>query len=554
MNATPTGYDPNIRFYATRYHQGGRIVFSLDLSLTQVADLLPAPDPHNPTEGNRQVKENHARAFGDYIRHTADWVAPALVLRAPNIFEFEVQTEIAGTQFGIISFPVMARTDLRILDGQHRTLGIHLAIRGISADLEKSRNSLANAKRIDAEDLVIQQLQAEIDKLNAQRARLAHDRTSVQIFIEDSQIAYKQMFFDIADNALGITSSVKARFDNRKVVNRALEGVMKHSLFKGRVDYEQDRMAGNNPNILGAKQVAEIIRTIAVGIDGRVGRRLEDELDEGELVERTNNFLDILLASFPPLAAVADGDLTPQALRSTNLLGSTVILRVLAGVYTELADTQMLDDDDVTEYFQKLAPSMVGPVEPGSIWIEHVPNNIFSVGSLSPRSRRQDVRTLHDSLVSWGKDNPVWLDSLMPSIAGASGAPTTPQRPASVSDGGANPGSNHANFNRDGTLPVTAAARATHSASPKASPVPVTRGTPTRRSFRRDWSKLPVGTALMGPPEVGPLVMGVGGRLTDGCTPNAAFEDAGLVRNAWQHLRVADGRSAGEAYDAGEWD
>ena len=405
----PTGYDPNTRFYATRYQQGGRAVFALDLSLTQIADLLPAPDPSNPTEGNRQVKESHARAFGEYIREKPDWVAPALVLRAPDIFEFEAQQEIAGTQFGVIAFPVMARTDLRILDGQHRTLGIHLAIRGIAADLEKARSALAAAKRTEAEPAVIQPLQDQIDKLINQRARLARDRTSLQIFIEDDQVAYKQMFFDIADNALGITSSVKARFDSRKVVNRALDGVMKHALFRGRVDLEQDRMGRGNPNIVGAKHVAEIIRTLAVGIDGRVGRRLEGELDEGELVEKTNNFLDTLVAAFPPLEAVTDGELTPQDLRATSLLGSTVTLRVLAGVYTELTDREALDDDDVMEFFQQLAPAMAGPIGPASIWIEHVPDNVFSVGAFSPRSRRQDLKTLRDTLVKWAVVKPVWL-------------------------------------------------------------------------------------------------------------------------------------------------
>jgi len=411
----PTGYDPNIRFYATRYHQGGRRVFSLDLSLTQIADLLPMPDPSNPTEGNRQVNESHARAFGDYVRQKPDWVAPALVLRAPDIFDFEVEKEVSGTQFGVLSFPQMARTDLRILDGQHRTLGIHLAIRGISSDLEKQRNFLANAKKINAEPAVLAMIQTEIERLNDQRARLAHDRTSVQVFIEDDQVLYKQMFFDIAENALGITSSVKARFDSRKVVNRALDGVMKHSLFKGKVDLEQDRMGRNNSNLVGAKQVAEIIRTIAVGIDGRVGRRLEEELDESELVEKTNNFLDVLLASFPPLAAVADGDLSPQNLRASSLLGSTPILRVLAGVYAALTERNpLLEEEDwepeeVVEYFQKLAPAMSGPVAAGSIWTDHVPNNVFVVGAFSPRSRRQDLRTLLDTMVGWATDKPTIL-------------------------------------------------------------------------------------------------------------------------------------------------
>ncbi len=40
-----TGYNPNETFYATRYRQGGRTVYSIDLSLTQIAALIPAPNP-----------------------------------------------------------------------------------------------------------------------------------------------------------------------------------------------------------------------------------------------------------------------------------------------------------------------------------------------------------------------------------------------------------------------------------------------------------------------------------------------------------------------------
>src|SRR5271166_3377474 len=134
MNTDVTGYDPDVRFYATRYKQGGRTVFSLDLALTQIAGLLPAPDPAHPTEGNRRIKEAHAKAFGEYVRSQPDWVAPALVLRAPDIFKFEARESIGGTEFGVISFPRLASTDLRILDGQHRILGIHMAIREIAND------------------------------------------------------------------------------------------------------------------------------------------------------------------------------------------------------------------------------------------------------------------------------------------------------------------------------------------------------------------------------------------------------------------------------------
>lgn len=405
-----TGYDPNVRFFATRYRQGGRMVFSLDLALTQIAGLLPAPNPANPTEGNRRVKEAHARAFGEYVRQQHDWVAPALVLRAPDIFQFEVRESIGGTEFGVISFPRLASTDLRILDGQHRILGIHMAIQNISDDLQKARSGLAAARRTDAEPAVVAQFEAQIAKLNEQRERFDRERTTLQVFIEDDQAAFKQMFFDIADNALGITSSVRARFDSRKVVNRSLEDVMKHALLKHRVDPEQDRIGRGNPNLMGAKHVAEIIRTLAVGIEGRIGRRLEDELREDALVQKTNNFLDVLLTAFPPLEAVVDGDMTPDELRRTSLLGSTVMHRVLAGVYEGLVgDRYKLDEDDVADFFRKLAPHMPGPVTGDSIWIKHVDDEVFSEGAFAPRSRRQDLKVLRDTIVTWAITEPQWL-------------------------------------------------------------------------------------------------------------------------------------------------
>jgi DNA-sulfur modification-associated len=267
----------------------------------------------------------------------------------------------------------------------------------------------ACTRRSAAEPSVTDQFQKKIDDLTAQRERFDRERTTLQIFIEDDQVAYKQMFFDIADNALGITSSVRARFDSRKVVNRSLEDVMKHALLKGRVDPEQDRMGRNNPNLMGAKHVAELIRTLVVGIDGRIGKRLEDELREDALVQKTNDFLDTLIAAFPPLEAVVEGEITADELRRTSLLGSTVMLRVLAGVYAELVDRHAFDDEDVTEFFRRLEPHMRGSVTEDSIWITRVPEDIFSLGALAPRSRRQDLRVLRDAMVKWATTDPPWL-------------------------------------------------------------------------------------------------------------------------------------------------
>lgn len=405
MTDVLTGYDTQDRFYATKYTQGGRRMYAIELSLTQIAAYLPAPDPANPTEGNRRVREGHARSFGEYVREHEDWVSPALLLRAPDIFEFEMKEEVAGTQFGVLGVPRLARSDIRILDGQHRILGIHLAIQAIAKDLERQRDLVAKAKKNGTEPAVIKELQKKIEALDEQRRRLDRERISLQIVIEDDQTAFKQMFVDVADNALGITSAVRVRFDARKVVNRAVEPMLKHALLQGRVDLEQDRITASNPNLVGARHVADLIRTANVGIDGRVGKRLEDELRENALVDTTGQFLDTLVEAFPALAQVADGELAPEELRKASLLGSSTMLRVIAGVYYELRK-QELEGEDIAGFYASLNPHMAAPVDEESIWVTNIPGEIFTPGASAPRSRRQDLRQLTDTITGWAMETP----------------------------------------------------------------------------------------------------------------------------------------------------
>lgn len=40
-----SGYDTEDRYFATRYKQGGRTVYNIDLSMANVAATLPTPDP-----------------------------------------------------------------------------------------------------------------------------------------------------------------------------------------------------------------------------------------------------------------------------------------------------------------------------------------------------------------------------------------------------------------------------------------------------------------------------------------------------------------------------
>ena len=407
-DALVTGYAPEDRYLASRYTQGSRTVYDLELPLEAIPQVLPTPDPDRPTLGNRKVKAAHARSFGDYVRQHEDWVAPSLLMRAPEMFTFETIKILGKVSWGVLGVPRSRRRDVRIIDGQHRILGLFYALEDMARDLDKAREDLARAQRDDDMDLVAHEA-ARVKKLELERDRFTHEFLGVQIHIETDQAAFEQMFYDVAENALGITQAVKVRFDSRKVMNRTLDGAMRHALLRERVDLEEDRISGSNPNLLGARHVADIVRSVNIGVLGRVSRRQEEELDEGALVQRSNEFFDILLEAFPDLAAVADATLMPEQLRKSSLLGSSSMLRVLAGVYHELWN-KGYDDEEVVDLFRKLAPHMGAPLAKDNPWVADIKSGVFTAGSSAPTSRRQDLRSLTEEMASWIDELPAWLE------------------------------------------------------------------------------------------------------------------------------------------------
>ncbi len=408
-SARVTGYDTDIRYFANRYKQGGRTVYALNLSPAQIISTINRPDPSQATPGNRAITLSHAQAFAKYFRLHEQWVVPGMILRVSHNFDFEPTEEVAGAEFGVLSFPRQAANDIHILDGQHRILGFYLASDAIAQDLDKARSLLSTTRRLDGPGSPGEKdAQKRIAELETQRARLEKERVDLTIVVESDSAAYKQMFFDIADNAKGITGSVKARFDTRKVVNRSLEAVLAHPLLLNRVDIEADRIGRGSVYLMGAKHVAELIKSVTVGLEGRVSRRQDLELKESEVAKDTLAFLDLVTASFPPLRAVTLGQLLPDDLRKTSILGSVLMVRVLAGVYHSLMHEHAFSKAMVQSYFEQLAPHMEAPVYPGSIWLEHT-EGIFDDGARGPHSRRQDLRQLRDDMVDWAIDKPKWL-------------------------------------------------------------------------------------------------------------------------------------------------
>jgi hypothetical protein len=409
-----TAYDPYERFFGSRYKQGGRTVYGLDFSVNELVTFLPKPDPDKPldaSDSQRRIYPLHAKQFGEYVETTPDWVAPALLLRGPSIFEFDrkIAQNTGTTQFGVIGVPKDARAEIKIVDGQHRTLGFHMAWESLNAKIAAARANLARAKEDGMDAAVVKNHQAKLDGLVGRRTMLASERVSVQIVVTDDPRVARRIFVDINDNAKGITGSVRSRFDDRKVISRALDIVLNNNeLLKGRVDLELDRITGGSPYLLGAKHVADMLRALTVG-NGRIGKRLEEELDEQEVAYEFEAFASAMVAAFPDLRAVQEGDLAPASLRSSSLLGSSVILRGFAAAWYELREEEW-ETDEIAEAFGNFAAGMMGPVypDPKDTWFG---TGLFSAsdnGVYSPNSRAQDFKQLTKTITEWATATPKW--------------------------------------------------------------------------------------------------------------------------------------------------
>ena len=402
-----TGAQRYDRYVAVRSTQGGRTLYTIQVGLSDLPVLLPVPDPDRPTPGNRRVNQTHAKKFGEYIQKNRDWVAPPLLARDDGHCVFREQRVIPGTMaLGTLDVPWAAGASraLKIIDGQHRVLGIHLQIKEIEDGISRTEEEFLRAK----DDGLRGELEQRLKGFNQRLEHLQTEHATLQIYVESDLNGFEQMFYDVADNALGINQAVKVRFDSRKVLNRTLYEVAKHPLLRDRVDEEQDRIRDNNANLLGAKHVIDLVRTVNVGITGRIGQKREKELDEPTLIETANDFFNCLLDAFPILEDLVGGVITASELRKRSLLGSVGMLRVLAGVFYELREDDRTDDE-IVQFYARLASHMAAPVAPDSLWRTTAAKEFIAEGASGPTTLYQNLRGLTEEITSWYADPPAVL-------------------------------------------------------------------------------------------------------------------------------------------------
>lgn len=420
MNATEiqaaaalSSYQTTEQFFAARYQQGTRTVFGLALTPDQLTSLVARPDPAIATPGNRRIRSSHALGFARYFIDNENWVIPGIILRAPAIFQFETSIEAPNVDFGFMSYPKRSIGDIHILDGQHRILGFFAALDMLNDQVTTAQSKRAAARRTGMDERSVADFTAEIERLERARDRFYTQRVSVEIQVTDNLNEARQMFFDIADNALGITASVKARFDTRQAINRALAIVLEsdHALLANHVDVDLDRVQRNSPYLLSARQVAEITRVLAVGFDGRISRRMNAEMKEEVAAREALEFFTTLVDNFPPLFAFAHNQVTAKTLRETMLLGNPLFLRVLAGVQYELVVKHGWPKSDAIDFLSRLAKHTTTRAHDNSIWRTKAPEGSFGQNALGPSGRRADSTALVRAIADWAVLREVFVDA-----------------------------------------------------------------------------------------------------------------------------------------------
>jgi len=413
-----SGYAVSDDYLAQRSMQGGRVHYLIVLPLHQVPVTLPVPDPSEPFEDNRQVKLQHAQDFANYIRDTRNWHAGSLTVRGlSSVLEFTEFANQAGkpVKIGMLKVPRNMRNAFRIIDGQHRILGAKLLFEQISENLVKATSRLAAAKRNNEDPAVIAQLDRDLGDLEGLKRRIMDDTMTVDLVIEDDETAHRQIFVDVANNALSVQKAVTARFDATKVVNRTVVELLNDPstdvLIRNRVDEQKDRVTGSNPNLIGSGVLAEVVRTIKKGIVGRVSAADEQNFDHRALARETNLFFAILRDSFTSLCDIADGKLTPGQVRGKHLIASVTMIRIIAGVYHNLVQ-QGVPRARIVDFFKAIDRAGATPLSSstryGQMWISS-PSGGFAEGESAPGSRAQVVKAIVDEITEWFKAPPVAL-------------------------------------------------------------------------------------------------------------------------------------------------
>ena len=411
-----TGYMRDDRFIATKKYMGGRTVYHLDMSISQLTAGVDAPPVETPQEDNRIVKEFRGKLFRDYVNTRHEWASPTLLLWCPlDVLSFEPYSPLndmvmdGSVVVGVLSIPRNSRQSIHILDGQHRILGFHMWIKQLNKELLDAKSHLAEAQSAGQKN-VIELAQKRLETAQENIERSERESIGLDILVCTTAQEARQIFADIANNAKGMVKALSISFDQSKIVNRVTSVVaveQPHPLLLGKVEFNKDRVAGASENLVSAKTLADVVRAVMVGTSGRISKVQDQEKNDSMFEHRTREFLDAIQTAF-----AKDFAKSPTELRATSLIGGGTMLRVLAGVWFELTsptDSQgkkmnpRMTREKAAEFLAKLSDHMDIPIKEGNGWLTTgvFPSPARGAVVTAPGSRNQELKALTLEITNW---------------------------------------------------------------------------------------------------------------------------------------------------------
>lgn len=422
-----SGYTDTDDYLAVAHRQDEISLISVQVAWPGVTKMVKLPDPDKRSPFNRPLRKGHSKKYADYLDLVprpytppiALWTDPANV----QIDEIAELPKIGNTRFVVAKFDKSTRDQINILDGQHRIYGAYLLNEQYQEELRRARENRRRAESLGGAELIEEARKREQtakDKLQ----RFADMTISVQIALTGDTALAKQIFADVADNALGISRSILSEYSTRNAFNRASQTVSEQVL-AGLIDYEKDSMSRSNPHWISLKDVVNVAQTLELGLGKRWSMKLEPTLNESQLTSRTSLFFEGLFDAYPELTKVREGG-SATILRSdvqdASLLASSTTIRILAAAYRmlligdEAQGVAPMSHEDIVTYFASI-PMDAGvemideedetkPDEENSIprlanaWLD---TERFSFPYTSPAARRQDLEYLAASLVEWAR-------------------------------------------------------------------------------------------------------------------------------------------------------
>lgn len=291
--------------------------------------------------------------------------------------EFEPYKDENGNpnmNFGELRILSSLWNTMRIFDGQHRRRAI--------------------------EDLLIE-LADDEEKGGDRREGLLRSAIPIALYAEDNLQSLRQMFAD-ASKTKRIEASTVTRFDQRDAFNLAAMHLAEESkLFGGRIEMERTTVGANGTSLLAINQLAADLRSLEVGIRGRVSRDRNSEYIEDldalflGCLDWADDFLPTARKEYEMLV---NGEMINDeipAMRSTSLAFSATFIRILAGCYHEWRRRRFEDWKPLAN-FLRTASLQPGGAQ-GSLLVDA---GAMAPGDLSPVARRQEVQGAINYIVS----------------------------------------------------------------------------------------------------------------------------------------------------------